>query len=89
MLQMVETIEGNEEIEVVRVKNRMTREYDVRMTGSYRDININMRIVTPLSKYLGVSGHVCELELILDDFMQHKTLDGHSRYVKFRNMRCE
>ena len=75
MLQMVETIEGDEEIEVVRVKNRMTCEYDVRMTGSYRDININMRIVTPLSKYLGVSGHVCELELILDDFMQHKTLD--------------
>ena len=63
--------------------------YDARASGGYRDVLVNLRIKTGLTKQLGLENHVCELQLILSQFMVHRTLDGHKRYVAFRNKRCE
>jgi hypothetical protein len=38
---------------------------------------------------LGINRHVCELQLALKEFVTLRSLDGHKRYVAFRNMRCE
>jgi hypothetical protein len=38
---------------------------------------------------LGINRHVCELQLALKEFVALRSLDGHKRYVDFRNMRCE
>ena len=67
----------------------MSDNYDARQTGGYRDCLVNVRIKTELTKKLGLDNHVCELQLILKQFMVHRTLDGHKRYVAFRNKRCE
>ena len=74
---------------VVRIKNRMSDNYDARQTGGYSDCLVNVRIKTELTRKLGLDNHVCELQLILKRFMVHRTLDGHKRYVAFRNKRCE
>jgi len=50
---------------VVRIKNRMSDNYDARQTGGYRDCLVNVRIKTELTKKLGLDSHVCELQLIL------------------------
>jgi hypothetical protein len=33
--------------------------------------------------------HICELQLVLKEVVEVRTMDGHNRYVAFRNMRCE
>jgi hypothetical protein len=38
---------------------------------------------------LGINRHVCELQLTLKEFVALRSLDGHKRYVAFRNTRCE
>jgi len=89
LLKAMRTILDDGELEVVRIKNRMSDNYDARQTGGYRDCLVNVRIKTELTKKLGLDNHVCELQLILKQFMVHRTLDGHKRYVAFRNKRCE
>ena len=58
-------------------------------TAGYRNVALNLVIDTKETLHLGVSGHVCELQLVLEKFYQIKTDDGHKRYVKYRNKRAE
>jgi len=48
-----------------------------------------MCITSERTRQLGIEEHVCELQLILMQFMYEKTNDGHVRYVELRNLRCE
>jgi len=89
LLKAMRTIQDDGELEVVRIKNRMSDTYDARRSGGYRDCLVNVRIKTEMTKKLGLDNHVCEVQLILKQFMVHRTLDGHKRYVAFRNKRCE
>jgi len=89
LLKAMRSIQDDGELEVVRIKNRMSAKYDARHSGGYRDCLVNVRIKTELTKKLGLDNHVCELQLILKQFMVHRTLEGHKRYVAFRNKRCE
>eukprot|EP00960_Hanusia_phi_P023156 684325-Hanusia_phi.AAC.1 len=49
------------ELEVVRIKNRLDPGDDSRLSGGYRDVAMNMRLVSER----GVEGRVCELSLRL------------------------
>lgn len=89
MLLAIQSIQTEPEIVVKRVKNRLSLSYDASLSLGYRDVLFNICIDSSASRRLGLSGHVCELQLILRSFMDHKTLLGHKRYVEFRNMRCE
>ena len=77
------------EIQVLRVVNRMSQDYNSHKTCGYRDVLINCTINTALTRELDLQNHVCEVQLILKQFMLHKTLIGHKRYVVFRDKRCE
>ena len=55
---------NDQSVRVVRVKNRTDPAYDSRASVGYRDVAVNLRIVTPETAKLGVDGHVCELQLI-------------------------
>ena len=77
----------DEEVMVMRVKNRMAESYDVKQSCGYRDVLLNLRIRSNLTQRLGLDLHVCELQLILKRFMLLKTQEGHKRYVEFRNKR--
>ena len=54
----------------------------------YRDINVNLIMVCDKAKALGVSGHVCEVQLTLRNFWALKCEEGHRNYVEFRNVRA-
>jgi hypothetical protein len=85
----IQAIDADPEIQVVRIKNRMSPVYDARRSCGYRDVLLNVCIDSPITRKLGLFKHVCELQLILRSFVHYKTIEGHKRYVEFRNRRCE
>ncbi|EKX30866.1 hypothetical protein GUITHDRAFT_122928 [Guillardia theta CCMP2712] len=89
LCECLERILGDPEIVVMRIKNRLDPSFDARTTGGYRDVLLNLRVVTERTRELGVAGHVCELQLLVKGFMDLRTTEGHKRYVAYRNLRCE
>ncbi|EKX38216.1 hypothetical protein GUITHDRAFT_115559 [Guillardia theta CCMP2712] len=89
LVECVEVIINDPEVEVVRIKNRLDPDYDASTSGGYRDVGINLRVIHEGAKRWGVAGHVCELQLLLEEFVALKSAEGHKRYVIFRNSRCE
>ena len=85
----LDKIARDPEIEVLQIKNRLDPDIDSKILGGYRDVAINLRVVSDETRKKGVEGHICELQLILVDFHKLKTLAGHQRYVQLRNLRCE
>jgi len=77
------------EVRVVRVKNRMSPDFDPRSSGGYRDVVVNLRMVSEATSRFGVDTHVCELQLLLLEFAMVKSDAGHKRYVQFRNTKGE
>ncbi|EKX50726.1 hypothetical protein GUITHDRAFT_103317 [Guillardia theta CCMP2712] len=69
LLLGVKAVLDDPELEVVRIKNRLDPGFDSTLSGGYRDVAINVRV------------------LILQDFHALKSMDGHKRYVQFRNIR--
>ena len=82
-------IAADEEVDVVRVKNRLDPAYDSKMSGGYRDVNLNLRLLNPVAAELGAAGHICEVQLLLRPFEQLKGDAGHRNYVMFRNLRVD
>ena len=50
---------------------------------------VNIRVVSDRAKQLGLSWHICELQLLLLDYAKIKSELGHSRYIQWRNTRGE
>ena len=82
-------IRDDPEVRIVRIKNRLDADYDVMETAGYRDVAINLVIGTPEMQRLVMSHHVSEVQLILREFAELKSNEGHSRYIQFRNIRGE
>ncbi|EKX53531.1 hypothetical protein GUITHDRAFT_100517 [Guillardia theta CCMP2712] len=85
----VQAITRDSEIRVMRIKNRFDEAYDARGSAGYRDVAINLCVVGEESGRVGVSRHVCELQLVLRSFMKLRNASGHKRYVSFRDLRGE
>ena len=62
--QMVEKFRHDPEIQIVRVKNRLDPHYDSKLSAGYRDVMINLKIVTQETVSLNIQHHVAELQLI-------------------------
>mmetsp|Transcript_6884 Transcript_6884/g.13264 ORF Transcript_6884/g.13264 Transcript_6884/m.13264 type:complete len:93 (-) Transcript_6884:280-558(-) len=77
----------DENVRVERLKNRLSEDYDSSETAGYRDVCINLSVVSEDSQSLGAELHICEVQLILQDFAELKTSEGHLRYVRARNFR--
>jgi len=75
--------DGN--VRVERLKNRLSPKYSADETAGYRDVCINLRVVNKQAQMLGAELHCCEVQLILKEFADLKTSDGHRRYVRARN----
>ena len=69
-------IRQDPDAEVVRVKNRFDPAYDPRLSAGYRDLALNIRIISAEIRGLGVENHVCEVQLILRAFAELKVRDG-------------
>ncbi len=70
-------IHKDDEIRVMRVKNRMDTSYDSSCSAGYRDVALNLRIVNNETKDLGVETHVCEVQLIHRAFAERKVFYMH------------
>ena len=53
------------DVAVARVKNRLDPDLDAAATAGYRNLAVNLRLVTPEARALGVETHVCEVQLLL------------------------
>ncbi len=72
-------------MQVVRIKNRLTPNYDAAQSAGYRDVAINLRLTTLEARRLGVASHVCEVQIILKAFADLKVplLSNRQRYAVF------
>mmetsp|Transcript_38555 Transcript_38555/g.89794 ORF Transcript_38555/g.89794 Transcript_38555/m.89794 type:complete len:545 (+) Transcript_38555:3503-5137(+) len=75
----------DENVRVERLKNRLSPDYDSAETGGYRDVCINLRVVSKESESYGAELHISEVQLMLKEFADLKTGEGHRRYVLARN----
>jgi hypothetical protein len=89
MTSMMGALNNDPEIKVIRVKNRMATAYDSSLTCGYRDVLVNLCLQNDITKYFNINMHICELQLVLKEVVEVRTMNGHNRYVAFRNMRCE
>mmetsp|Transcript_17840 Transcript_17840/g.45051 ORF Transcript_17840/g.45051 Transcript_17840/m.45051 type:complete len:262 (+) Transcript_17840:504-1289(+) len=85
----LKAIKSDKDVRIERIKNRMHPGFDSRATAGYRDVCINLRISSEWTRHVGVSMHVCEVQLLLVKISENKTAEGHSRYVQLRNSRGE
>ena len=70
--QCISAIIKDQEVAVLRIKNRLDPLYDSALSAGYRDVGMNLRIVTPEAVMLGVNAHVCEVQLLLRQFAELK-----------------
>jgi hypothetical protein len=60
------------EARLVRVGNKLDPGFDSRASAGYRDLSLNLRVVTAATERLGVDTHVCEVQLILREIAELK-----------------
>ena len=65
-------IAADPEVVPVRVKNRLNSRSGAAESTGYRDVVLNLRISSSLAAWLGVAGHVCEVQLILQAIAELK-----------------
>ena len=66
-------------IELLRLKDRFGNP----TAGGWRDVMINFVIKGDRNK------HVCEVQLIMKPFYEHRSSEGHARFVAFRNKQAK
>jgi hypothetical protein len=64
----LEAVLSDKEVLVLRVKNRLDPNYDATASAGYRDVAINLRVVSAVTEELGIDMHVCEVQLLLLPF---------------------
>lgn len=90
LVKCLEVILSDPECAVLQIKNRLTEKHDSSTTAGYRNVSLSLIIVNHFTMIQGVDCHVCELQLGLSSFEYLKHfLDGHKRYVQFRDARAE
>ena len=93
----LELMLNDRRIEVDRIKNRLHPDYNVMTTQGYRDVNVNFRVVkSPVECHsdanwikLGLSEHVCEVQLVPIEYFRIKSDEGHKKYIQYRNLKSE
>ena len=81
ILEMLKLLSVTEGIDILRVKNRFSRDYSVKESGGYRDLQLNIRAEG--------TALIWELQIHLEAIEELKTSSGrsgHARYVVFRGM---
>ena len=58
-------ISDDDDVSIVRIKNRLDLDYDSSLSAGYRDVCVNLRFSSDLTESLGLERHVCEVQLVL------------------------
>ena len=71
---------------VLRIKNRFDIDYDCGRTAGYRDVAMNLVVVSAEAQGQGLNDTVFEVQIILAELYEKKTEEGHQNYKKFRDL---
>ena len=85
LCRCLEEIRRDARLQVVCLKNRFDTDADVSRTAGYRDVLVRVRVCTKTTEELGVSEHVCELQLAHREMSQHLSPAQHERYLGYKN----
>jgi len=77
------TIADDASVVIERVKNRLSPAYESKLTAGYRDVCINLRMVGAQAQALGSELHLCEVQLLLLEFAELKTVERRKRFAAF------
>jgi hypothetical protein len=72
LLTCMKAITTDPECKVVRAKNRLRPDYDSSVTAGYRDVVLNLQVLTNETRRLRIETHVCEVQLLTIDFAKLK-----------------
>jgi hypothetical protein len=64
-MQCLSLIHNDHEVILVRIKNRFDPVFNSEQSAGYRNLAINLRVVTKETLALGIETHVCEVQLLL------------------------
>mmetsp|Transcript_18071 Transcript_18071/g.28024 ORF Transcript_18071/g.28024 Transcript_18071/m.28024 type:complete len:124 (+) Transcript_18071:93-464(+) len=89
LISCLKAIRSDTEVRLIRIKNRMDPGYSSSYSGGFRNICINFCLSSSSATRLGLDLHVCELQMLFEEFEQRKSEAGHAKYRAFRNLRGE
>ena len=72
LAECLKVIGLDQEVSVVRIKNRLDPAYNARLSAGYRDVAINLTLASDQTLAMGLEAHVCEVQLILLLMYQQK-----------------
>ena len=72
LLTCMKAISTDPECKIVRAKNRLRPDYDSSLTAGYRNVGLNLQVITSETKRLRIENHVCEVQLTTIDFAKIK-----------------
>ena len=65
ILECLDVMTRDSNVVISRIKNRLDPKFDSDISAGYRNVSVNLRVVTEETKDLGVETHVCEVQLLL------------------------
>ena len=65
ILECLNAMSRDPNVVIARIKNRLDPKFDSGVSAGYRNVSVNLRVVTDETKDLGVETHVCEVQLLL------------------------
>lgn len=83
LYECLDRIKADVDVAVLQIKNRFKE--DAVTSGGYRNVALSLVLVTDATIRLGMESHICELQFGLKEMEKVKSIDGHKRYVKWRN----
>ena len=67
-------IGADSEVHMLRVKNRLDLKHRSSVSAGYRDVGMNLQIVSAETRTAGIDYHICELQLIYKPVAELKVL---------------
>ena len=58
-------IHSDKDVTILRIKNRFDPAFDAGRSAGYRNLSLNLRVVTKETLALGAETHICEVQLLL------------------------
>ena len=92
LVHILKCIDQDEDVTLLRYKNRLNPEYDSSKSGGYRDLSLNLKFTDHYEANVSKNdeerwgGMVFEVQLIIKAMFDVKTAEGHSNYRKFRDL---
>ena len=78
LVTCLKIVGADQEVQIVRIKNRIDPGYSGAESAGYRNVSLNLRIVTSETIALGIDTHVCELQLLHSSFAKIKVRAANS-----------